>query len=101
MSCVFDMVREINAGVTKDGASKNLLNAALAAFTELTGVLGLLYESESKNDEPDDEIQALIDARQEARANKNWTESDRIRDELAAMGITIEDTKQGVRIVRQ
>ena len=47
--------------------------------------------------EEDPEINRLIAARQQARKDKNWAEADRIRDELAAMGITIIDTKDGVR----
>ena len=47
--------------------------------------------------EDDPEISRLIAARQQARKEKNWAEADRIRDELAAMGITIIDTKDGVR----
>ncbi len=42
-----------------------------------------------------DEIESLIAARNEARASKNWAESDRIRDELAAMGIKLTDSKEG------
>ena len=44
----------------------------------------------------DDEIEALIEARNEARKSKNWAEADRIRDELKAMGIEIKDTPNGV-----
>ena len=50
--------------------------------------------------EDDPEISRLIEARQQARKEKNWAEADRIRDELAAMGITIIDTKDGVRWTR-
>ena len=48
----------------------------------------------------DAELQALIDARTKARAEKNWAEADRIRNQLAAMGITLKDTPQGVQIIR-
>ena len=41
------------------------------------------------------EIESLIAARNAARAAKNWAESDRIRDELAAMGIMLKDSKDG------
>ena len=40
-------------------------------------------------------IEALLAARKEARAAKNWAESDRIRDELAAMNVVIKDSKEG------
>ena len=45
----------------------------------------------------DDEIDALVKKRDEARANKDWATSDQIRDQLKAMNIIIEDTAQGVR----
>jgi cysteinyl-tRNA synthetase len=41
------------------------------------------------------EVRALIDARTTARAAKNWKESDRIRDELAAMGVVLKDSNDG------
>ena len=43
----------------------------------------------------------MIAARTEARKNKNWAEADRIRDELKAMGIVLEDTAQGVKWHRE
>ena len=43
----------------------------------------------------------MIVARTEARKNKNWAEADRIRDELKAMGIVLEDTAQGVKWHRE
>ena len=58
-------------------------------------MLGLLY---ARNEETslDDEVEALIAARNEARASKNWAEADRIRDQLKDMGIALKDTPQGV-----
>ena len=50
--------------------------------------------------EGDPEIDALVLQRQQARQEKNWAEADRIRDELAAKGITLVDTKEGVRWTR-
>ena len=61
-------------------------------------MLGLLRVEPEQEIEP--EIQALIDARAEARKAKNWAEADRIRDELAAKGITLKDTPQGVQVIR-
>ena len=54
------------------------------------------YAKKGANDGIDTaKIEALIAARKEARANKNWAESDRIRDELAAMNVVIKDSKEG------
>ncbi|MBQ8752746.1 MAG: cysteine--tRNA ligase, partial [Clostridia bacterium] len=55
----------------------------------------LLYERKKEN--LDDEIEALIAARTAARKAKNWAEADRIRDELKARNIVLEDTPQGVK----
>ena len=48
---------------------------------------------------PDAEIEALILARRQAKAARNWAEADRLRDELKAMGIVLEDRKDGTRAV--
>jgi len=63
---------------------------------ELGGVLGLLQQApeaflQGDSDDLGIDIDAMIVARDDARANKNWAESDRIRDELAALGIALED----------
>ena len=76
--------------------SRETCQRALTLFEELTGVLGLVY-AEDQQDEDADKIEAMIEARAAARKEKNWAESDRIRDELKAMGIVLEDTPQGVK----
>lgn len=94
IAAVFELVRDINVSVL-DSNSKELLEYAAGLFDELTGVLGLVYNRKAEN--LDSEIEALIEARQEARKAKNWAEADRIRDELKAQGIVLEDTPQGVK----
>jgi len=96
---LFDMAREINRLREADPQAA----AALAArLKELAGVLGVLQMSpdaflqagaEGKVDAA--EVEALIAARLQARAEKNWAESDRIRDQLTAMGVVLEDGKGG------
>ncbi len=99
ISAVFELVRDINTNVIGENPSKELAEFAAELFDELTGVLGLVYNR--KNDSLDSEIEALIEARQTARKEKNWAEADRIRDELKAQGIILEDTPQGVKWHRE
>ncbi len=93
---VFELVRDINTNVNEGVQSKALVEYAIQVFDELTGVLGLLY-NRKKKDDLDSEIEALIAARTAARKERNWAEADRIRDELKARGIVLEDTPQGVK----
>lgn len=96
LGAVFELVRDINTNVNDGIQSKALVEYAIAVFDELMNVLGLLYNRKSGSS-LDDEIEALIAQRNEARKNKNWAEADRIRDELKAQGIVLEDTPQGVK----
>ena len=95
ISAVFELVRDINTNIIGENASKELAEFAANLFDEMTGVLGLVYNR--KKDSLDGEIEAMILARQNARKEKNWAEADRIRDELKAQGIILEDTPQGVK----
>ncbi len=97
LGAVFELVRDINTNVNEGVQSKALVEYAVKVFDELMEVLGLLYNRNREDKSLDDEIEALIAARNEARKNKNWAEADRIRDELKAQGIVLEDTPQGVK----
>lgn len=95
LAAIFDLVRDINTKVIADGANKADCEAAAKVFDELCEVLGIVYNRKSES--LDDEVEALIEKRTQARKDKNWAEADRIRDELKAMGIVLEDTAQGVK----
>jgi cysteinyl-tRNA synthetase len=96
---LFEMAREVNRLRDTDLQSA----AALAArLKELAGVLGELQldadaflQAGAGGKVDAAEVEALIAARLQARAEKNWAESDRIRDQLAAMGVVLEDGKGG------
>ena len=78
--------------------TKATIECGKALFDELTDVLGFCYErGQTGNDDEAAEIEALIEARATARKEKNWAEADRIRDELKARNIVLEDTPQGVK----
>ena len=96
LGSVFDMVREINTQMA--GASRQALAAAAALFDELTGVLGLVYNR--KKAQVDNDVEALVAERTQARKDKNWKRADEIRAQLKEMGVAIEDTPQGTKIVQ-
>ena len=88
ITIVFDMAKWINSG-NYDADIK-------AEFAQILAVFGIVFQEEVL----DGEIEALIAERQEARANRDFATADRIRDELAAQGIKLLDTKDGVRWTR-
>jgi cysteinyl-tRNA synthetase len=90
---VFEFVREVNKlDVSRaDGAR------AAAVIRRIDTVLGVLPEAGAGEAALDAEIDALIAERQAARKNKDFARADAIRDQLAAQGITLKDTPDGVR----
>lgn len=99
IAAIFDLVSDINTKIINKEVSENVCKAAASMFDELCGVLGIVYNR--KSNDIDDEIQSLIDKRQQARANKDWATADAIRDELKAKGIILKDTPQGVTWVKE
>jgi len=94
LAAVFELVKDINTKILDKPVSKEVCETAAKLFDELCDVLGILYNRQSND--LDSEIEALIEERQQARKNKDWTTADRIRDELKAKGIILKDTPQGV-----
>ena len=93
LSSLFELAKDINVFVT-DQTSLAALKEAQRIFMNLADVLGLLTK---KDELLDEDIQKLIDERQEARARKDFKRSDEIRDLLKERGITLEDTREGVK----
>ncbi|MDR0273070.1 MAG: cysteine--tRNA ligase [Clostridiales bacterium] len=87
ITVIFELVKFIN---TNPAGSEEL-----NTLVSLCEILGIEIEDKSVSD--DSEIENLISMRNEARKNKNFAESDRIRNELSKMGIILEDTPGGVR----
>ncbi len=97
LAAIFMLVRDINT-VIANGAGKVTLEACADMFDQLTGVLGLVYNRRTES--LDDEVEALIEKRTEARKAKDFKTADAIRDQLKDMGIILEDTPQGVKWTR-
>ncbi len=96
VSAIFELARDINTyAAAAKNPSRELCRFALDLFEELNGVIGLIGVKLEKS--LDEEISQLISRRAEARKNKDWATADKIRDELKAKNIILEDTPQGVK----
>ena len=94
ITVLFELSKDLNTNLNVN-SSKEVVSKALGVLRELGAPLGILQKSTKGSLE--DEIEALIEARQKARKEKNFAEADKIRDDLKARGIVLEDTPQGVR----
>ena len=94
ITAIFDLIKDTNTNITID-SSKELAQKALELIRELGAPLGMFQKSTKGNLE--EEIEALIAKRQQARKDRDFTLADKIRDELKDRGIVLEDTPQGVR----
>lgn len=99
LAALFELAKDINIYLASGAVTREECERAAAVFGELTDVLGLLYER--REEDLDSEVEALIAARTAARQEKNWAEADRLRDQLKAMHIVLEDTPQGVKWHRE
>jgi cysteinyl-tRNA synthetase len=81
---------------------KSELDAAvkLATVLDYDRILGLDLDKVSVDQPLPDEIQALADARQQARRSKNWALSDELRDKIQALGYTVQDSPQGMKVFK-
>jgi len=94
ISTVFEMVKRANITVTKESAAA-YIRRVKELLEKLLEVLGI--HAERKEESLDARVEALIEERQIARKEKNYARADEIRAELTAMGILLEDTKEGVK----
>lgn len=94
ISVLFDLTKDINNNISIN-SSVEICENAEKLIRELGNPLGILQKRIEKD--LDSEIEELIEQRQEARKNKNFVLADKIRDDLKARNIVLEDTPQGVR----
>ena len=95
LSIIFELARFMNSNVNEN-STKEFANKVLGEFNELTGVLNIVNKKHEE-DMLDEEIEALIQKRTDAKKNKDFKLADQIRNELLEKGIVLEDTRQGVK----
>ena len=95
LTVVYSLLRHINQELSRPEVDKELLQQFSTEFTKIMLVFGV--EFAEKTDNLDSEVEALIEERIAARANKDFARSDEIRDQLDAMGIILQDTPQGTK----
>jgi cysteinyl-tRNA synthetase len=96
LAALFDFVREVNRLMDDNMLSKEEAEDVYKLMMKLDKVLGVIGEVR-KEDELPKEAEELIRKREEARKAQDWETADKIREQLRAMGIVIEDTSQGVK----
>ncbi|MEG1140624.1 MAG: cysteine--tRNA ligase [Lachnospiraceae bacterium] len=94
VSSIFELVKYANT-MANDSSSKEFLEVLYNKIKELADILGIVVDK--KEEILDEEIEHLIQERQQARKEKNFARSDEIRDELLEKGIILEDTREGVK----
>ncbi|MCR5674139.1 MAG: cysteine--tRNA ligase [Lachnospiraceae bacterium] len=98
LAAIYDLVRFINSHVTETSSATFVseLRGELGSLTDVLG-LDLSARNAAGNAEEDAKIEAMIAERQAARKARDFARADAVRDELAAMGIQLEDTREGVK----
>ena len=94
MGCVFDLIRETNRALDAGGISAGIAATILDGWKRINSVLGLERDALA----PSPEVLAIVEQRQTARTEKQWAESDRLRDAIAALGWVVKDTKEGPKL---
>jgi len=92
LAAVFTLIREVNSVLDTRSISKVDQDSVLSILEKFDTVLGILDYDEQ---DIDSEVESLIKKRDEARAEKNYAQADKLRDELLEMGIELDDTDTG------
>ena len=103
LTAVYDLLPIVNANLNDENVDKAALTDFKQSLTGWLEIFGIDVTKLVANNagQDDQEIEALVQARDEARKAKDWAKSDQIRDELKAMGVIIQDTPQGTRWTRE
>jgi len=95
---IFDMVKEINKFLDEGDFSSRDAEKTLALMQSFDSVLGILKREEVKLDE---KVVEMIQKREQARKDKRWDDADKLRKEIEALGIILEDTPEGTKWIKR
>ncbi len=92
LAALFTLISDLNAQDDHVALTRDERNAVLAFLDEADAIFAAWPQEAASLDA---EVEAFIEARRAAKAAKNWAEADRVRDQLKALGIVLEDRKDG------
>ena len=95
LAAMFDFIRKANAELDQGGGDRSAVERARQCFSRINSVLDIVPEPEAVADELAAWIEERLAARRESRVRRDFAEADRIRDEIKARGVAIEDTGAG------
>jgi cysteinyl-tRNA synthetase len=104
LGAMFELVRALNAAIDAGELGRGdlpVVRSAFEMFDSVLGVLSLRRAEEARPPVPVEEIDRLIDERHAARRRRDFAAADRIRDDLAARGVLLEDSAAGTRWKRK
>jgi len=104
LAAMFDLVRVVNTAIDQAQIGRDdvaALEKIFGHFDDVLGVMSLRRAEDREPPIPEAEIQAAIEARHAARRARNFSEADRIREDMAARGVLFEDSAQGTRWKRK
>ncbi|MBA3043690.1 class I tRNA ligase family protein, partial [archaeon] len=97
IAAVFELTKNVNH-VLSDGLSRDALNMIIDTYKEFGGILGLFQDEKKEEGITESLISLIVDIRENARKNKDWETSDKIRSKLKELGVIIEDIKDGSQV---
>ncbi|MCW4006142.1 MAG: cysteine--tRNA ligase [Candidatus Bathyarchaeota archaeon] len=100
LAALFDFVRDVNNLLDANALNKEDAQKIQDTLSDFDSVLGVIPKP-AKEEALPAEVEELIRRREEARKAKDWKTADALRDKLKDLGITIEDTAQGIRWKRE
>lgn len=95
LASMFDWISDINKRIASNNYNLLEIEQSFETLSQLLHNIFGLFDQSHDNLELDADIQGLLKSREEARRQKNFKRSDELRDELKALGIIVEDTKDG------